>query len=225
MRNVLLLLGVLLIVAIGYGSFALLRAVPNVWILFGLLFLDLIFTIGIFTGAIRGIKKSFTIPLIGLLIVVLGLHGFIKGFELQRNTRAEEQKCYDENPFEYELLFMQTIDVEQKHELGQTWLHIYSTGRDGLTEDQELQIVGILLNKGADINNRDNCGETPLFWAVRFGKEHIVELLIDHDAKINAKEQEGATPLDQALRLGNRSMVELLHQHGAKTSAELDQQE
>lgn len=46
-----------------------------------------------------------------------------------------------------------------------------------------LKIVGVLLEKGAKVNARDNDGETPLDQAMKNGEKEIVDLLRKHGAK------------------------------------------
>ena len=54
----------------------------------------------------------------------------------------------------------------------------------------------VLITKGADVNAKNDRGETPLHWAVRYRKEETAELLITNGADVHAKNKEGKTPLD-----------------------------
>ena len=42
------------------------------------------------------------------------------------------------------------------------------------------EIVDLLLSKGADVNNKDKNGVTPLHWAAKLGHKEVVELLRKH---------------------------------------------
>ncbi len=77
-----------------------------------------------------------------------------------------------------------------------------------------------LLEKGANINVKDDQGKTPLHIIVSTSKnkKEIVELLLEKGAKINAKDNEGKTPLDLAQ---NEEVKELLTSKGAKSGKDL----
>ena len=51
-----------------------------------------------------------------------------------------------------------------------------------------LSVTQLLLEKGADIESKDNFGRTALTWAVRNGEEATVQVLLDKGAKVNAKD-------------------------------------
>ncbi|HEY4354265.1 MAG TPA: ankyrin repeat domain-containing protein, partial [Acidobacteriaceae bacterium] len=75
--------------------------------------------------------------------------------------------------------------------------------------------VEALLGKHADLNGRNQYGQTPLISAVFNGKKEIVELLIAHGADLNAKGA-GTTVLGAAACGPNKkSILELLLAHGA----------
>jgi ankyrin repeat protein len=60
------------------------------------------------------------------------------------------------------------------------------------------QVVGLLLQAGADVNvhnENDHWGTTALHAAAHANQPAIAQLLIDHGANINAKDREGRTPL------------------------------
>jgi hypothetical protein len=72
-----------------------------------------------------------------------------------------------------------------------------------------------LIAKGADINARDNHGETPLFTAACCTSKEVVELLLAKGADINVKDYQGWTPLWQAVNNQQKEIVELLIAKGA----------
>ncbi len=77
-----------------------------------------------------------------------------------------------------------------------------------------LEIVKLLLDKGADINAKNKRNSTPLHWAIH--DETKVRLLVTRGADIHAKQIEGRTPLYQAAVLANGSaVVRLLLEKGA----------
>jgi len=46
-------------------------------------------------------------------------------------------------------------------------------------------LLGFLLEKGADINAKDSAGRTVLYWAVQDGNKQIIEFLVSKGAKMN----------------------------------------
>jgi ankyrin repeat protein len=72
------------------------------------------------------------------------------------------------------------------------------------------------LDKGSDVNAKDEDGVTPLQYAAEGGYNEIVELLIDKGANVNAKNDDGATPLDVAIQFKELETAALLRKHGGK---------
>jgi ankyrin repeat protein len=82
-------------------------------------------------------------------------------------------------------------------------------------------LVEYLLNNGADIETRDEDGNTALLAAVNDGSsytacEHLVTLLLECGANPNACNQDGDAPLDIACYLEKSRLIELLLAKGAK---------
>jgi ankyrin repeat protein len=77
------------------------------------------------------------------------------------------------------------------------------------------------LDKGSDVNAKDENGVTPLHYAAEGGYNEIVELLIDKGANVNAKDFENKTPLDEAINYKHTEVANLLRKHGGKTGEEL----
>jgi ankyrin repeat protein len=77
-------------------------------------------------------------------------------------------------------------------------------------------IVGSLLNHGADPNHPDNDGLTALHAAAEKGHDNIVLLLIYHGADVNRSDNNGRSPLRAAVSPnGHDTVVQLLLDHGA----------
>ncbi len=79
-------------------------------------------------------------------------------------------------------------------------------------------IAKILLNTGADVNEKDNLGLTPLL--VTCGKaakgyREVAETLIRKGAQINVRDSLGFTPLLLSLTGGTFDIAQLLVEHGA----------
>jgi ankyrin repeat protein len=74
-----------------------------------------------------------------------------------------------------------------------------------------IEIVKLLLDKGAHINARDNhFNETPLFIAAKTGKQKIVELLLEKGADVTISDKNNYTPLYIAAKNGYTEIVQLL---------------
>jgi ankyrin repeat protein len=78
-----------------------------------------------------------------------------------------------------------------------------------------LQVVILLLSKGADADAEANDGETPLQWAAGRGDTEIVELLLKKGAKPNHFDKYGRTPLHNAAFSDNAAVTTLLLKNGA----------
>ena len=65
----------------------------------------------------------------------------------------------------------------------------------------------MLLDKGADINAKNEADLTPLMAAAREGRIDIAKLLLDNGADINAKNEADLTPLMAAAR----EQLDLVH--------------
>jgi hypothetical protein len=72
-------------------------------------------------------------------------------------------------------------------------------------------VARLLLEHGADVNARDDLGDTPLHEAAH-GHVDVVRLLLEHGADVNARDKNGQTPLHEAASWG---VVRLLPDHGA----------
>jgi len=78
-------------------------------------------------------------------------------------------------------------------------------------------LVEMILDMGADIEDRGHKDTTPLMEAANSGHSDIVKLLIERKASINAQTNQGNTPLILAAANGHTECVRLLLDAGAKT--------
>ena len=115
------------------------------------------------------------------------------------------------------MLEMRSIDVEAKEgKFGWTCLHIAA-------DNGHLDICRLLLDKGAQVEAKDNRGCTPLHWAAREGYVEIVRLLCDRGADVEAHDNDGRRPLHRAALYGHISVVkELIEERNAEINARDD---
>ena len=84
--------------------------------------------------------------------------------------------------------------------------------------------VHTLANKGANLNAKDNAGQTALMKAVRMGNcnMEVVRFLIEKGADVNAYDKHGLTALIFAAHKGSMDTVRLLLDKGADVNAKGD---
>ena len=78
------------------------------------------------------------------------------------------------------------------------------------------QFIALLLQKGADVNQVDSDGFTPLHHAIARSNTALVELLLKHGADVHAVNKHGQTALHLAAARSKLQNVELLLKAGAK---------
>ena len=76
-----------------------------------------------------------------------------------------------------------------------------------------------LLAAGADVNNVNPSGKTPVFGAVEAGTERALRMLIKAGADVNKPSTDGETPIMRAVRCGQANCVKLLLQAGADVNS------
>ncbi|MDH5763425.1 MAG: ankyrin repeat domain-containing protein [Nitrospinota bacterium] len=72
------------------------------------------------------------------------------------------------------------------------------------------------LNEGANPNQTDETGQTPLHRAAEIGYLGVAEVLLNKGAQVNLQDNEGQTPLHLASRKGYTAMMDLLLAHKAE---------
>ncbi|RYP56997.1 hypothetical protein DL770_010789 [Monosporascus sp. CRB-9-2] len=82
-----------------------------------------------------------------------------------------------------------------------------------------LAVLKLLVEKGAQIEARDNDNKTPLMLAAEYGHEAAAKLLVEKGAQIEAKDNDGSTPLIFATWQGHEALARLLVEKGAQLEA------
>jgi uncharacterized protein len=72
-----------------------------------------------------------------------------------------------------------------------------------------------LLYYKAEVDPRDQFGNTPLHWAAQRGNTAVLQMLIGAKAAIDPQNRQGVTPLMMAAKAGNIPAVRLLLKNGA----------
>jgi ankyrin repeat protein len=95
-----------------------------------------------------------------------------------------------------------------------------SFNRQGGSEARE--IVRLLIERGFDINKRDDWGRTPLMWAAERAPLETIQFLIDSGADVNivsGRNMNGVSSKETALQFARRAkrsdVVALLMRYGA----------
>jgi len=76
------------------------------------------------------------------------------------------------------------------------------------------------LNDGADVNQKDENGQTLLHHAVQSSHTEVAQILIERGARVESKDNEGRTPLHLASKIGYIPMIDLLITKGARVHSQ-----
>jgi len=80
---------------------------------------------------------------------------------------------------------------------------------DAIEDDEISEVESAILNK-ADINAKDDTGDTPLSLASEYGFLDIVQMLVEHGADLNKTNDSGDTPLKVAVQNCYKDVAEYL---------------
>lgn len=101
-----------------------------------------------------------------------------------------------------------TIINSKKRDTGRTALHIVTARRDA-------PWINFLKGFGADVNARDNAGDTPLILAAGLRFTDGVQLLLAYGAQVDLANNRGETPLIRAVQRADMESVRMLLKAGA----------
>lgn len=86
-------------------------------------------------------------------------------------------------------------------------------------ENNNIEIVRYLLNKGAGVDIQNGAGKTPLYIASLHRYNGIVSLLLNKNADVNIADNYGVTPAHVACSRGYLDIVKMLVENGADVEA------
>ena len=86
-------------------------------------------------------------------------------------------------------------------------------------ENDDVRLISHFADGGADVNAKDNFGETPLHWSAREGHLEITQALIEAGADVNTKDNDGDTPLHSSAMNGHLEVARDLIKAGADVNA------
>ena len=126
-------------------------------------------------------------------------------------TRQLHQACRDRNLHEVKRLLDQGANINARsHENDGAAVPL-----EDAIEYDAIDIVRLLIERGADVNIKSSSGATPLKMGAVMGNEAIVRELLKHGTDINAQDYYG-TALDWANRLHRTGIAKLLVENGVK---------
>lgn len=112
------------------------------------------------------------------------------------------------------LLVEKGVNVNAKRS-GRDTMYQYMLSQRIIDDD----LIKLMLDRGADVNARDNRGRTILEIAIRMLDEELMQHLVNVGADLTLKNEEGKTPLLQAIYTGSARCVDLLLKAGSDVNA------
>jgi len=94
------------------------------------------------------------------------------------------------------------INCKKDNENGRTAVHLAA-------ENDDLRMIEVLLELGADVNSRDNSKETPLFG---ISEIDTIKYLVSKGADVNSRDAKGQTVFFDAAYEGNKEALEFYYQ-------------
>ncbi|XP_069670298.1 uncharacterized protein [Periplaneta americana] len=95
----------------------------------------------------------------------------------------------------------------------------YRTPLSWVAYKGDLEMVSLLVEKGADVNTEDARKQTPLYYAVSGSHVNVVQFLIDSGAHVNACNNKGDSLMFTGVEQGNVDVVRLLIDQGTDVNA------
>jgi ankyrin repeat protein len=118
----------------------------------------------------------------------------------------------------FQMLLAKGANITQKGAYGRTALHVAASSGQNTNEQLRIEIMKMILSRGADVNAPASTGDSPLQFAS--GSPRIIKLLLDAGAILEQKNVVGWTPLRGYVISGHIESVQLLLEAGANPNIE-----
>ncbi|MBV8660630.1 MAG: ankyrin repeat domain-containing protein [Candidatus Dependentiae bacterium] len=122
-----------------------------------------------------------------------GFSNFINYGHINQHHTFLEDAIWSNNPEKVQLLIDLGVDVHLRNRG-----IIYYNSLMWAARFKADKTIPLLITAGADVNHKDEYGDTPLHFAVEHNHDRIIKLLIDAGAKINLPNKSNQTPLHYA---------------------------
>lgn len=120
------------------------------------------------------------------------------------------------------------VNLRSLNEQGDAALHmaIRSPSFGGVDKEKNLEIIKLLLKRGADVNAKNNYGDTPFIATLDVAeldhRKKVAEILIANGADLSAQNRNGNTNLHIAIQRGYSPWIEwLLKKYGSRINLNL----
>ena len=139
--------------------------------------------------------------------------------------------CDTANVEQVKVLLSKNVSIEAKNKSGITALMLAAKanymnyGKIQPSVEAYRQVVALLLQRGADVKDVDNIGNSVLTYAALGGNVQVAKLLIDKGASTDATNSHGISMLHAAAISGNLDMMKLFIDKGADINAANDRGE
>lgn len=119
------------------------------------------------------------------------------------------------------LLISHYADINARANGGETPLH-YAARQPFDPSQDRIGAAQVLLRSGANINEKDYIGRTPLFQSSMVGNIEMTEFLLREGANSNSVTSSGESSLHTAAAMGHSDIARLLIKYGAKVNQRND---
>jgi uncharacterized caspase-like protein len=100
------------------------------------------------------------------------------------------------------------------------WIGCATSSLINAVNKGDIKVVRAVLDKGVNVNEKDEWGSTALHRAASTGNSDIVRILLDKGANVNEKDERESTALHEAVLYGYPDIVQLLLDRGANVHAQ-----